>query len=80
MKPANEDSISLNKFISSSGICSRREADRWIENGKVTINGKVAKKGNRVKKILIVMLFHCQAGRFLTNNLMILKKMFYLLG
>ncbi len=43
-----QDDISLNKFISSRGICSRREADRMIEGGRVTINGKVAKKGNRV--------------------------------
>lgn len=43
-----QDSISLNKYISSAGICSRREADRMIDAGRVTINGKVAKKGNRV--------------------------------
>ena len=42
-------SISLNKFISSTGICSRREADRWIEAGRVRINGVVARKGNRVE-------------------------------
>lgn len=41
---------SLNKFISSTGICSRREADKYIEEGRVTINGKVAKKGNRVNE------------------------------
>ena len=44
----NDDSTSLNKFISQTGICSRREADKWIEAGRVTINGKVAVKGNRV--------------------------------
>ena len=44
----SEDSISLNKFISSKGLCSRREADRLIEQGRVMINGEVAKKGNRV--------------------------------
>ena len=43
-----QDSISLNKYISSTGICSRREADRWIESGRITINGKKAQKGNRV--------------------------------
>lgn len=43
-----KESISLNKFISSTGVCSRREADRWIEAGRVTINGNVAQKGNRV--------------------------------
>ncbi len=41
-------SISLNKFISSTGICSRREADRWIEAGRVKINDQIAIKGNRV--------------------------------
>ena len=38
----------LNKYISSSGICSRREADRFIEEGRVTINGKRATLGMRV--------------------------------
>jgi len=45
---SNDDSISLNKYISSRGICSRREANKLIENGKVTINGTVASLGNRV--------------------------------
>jgi len=43
-----EQSTSLNKYISQTGICSRREADKWIEAGRVKINGKVAQKGNRV--------------------------------
>lgn len=38
----------LNKYISSSGLCSRREADRYIEQGNVTINGKRATVGMRV--------------------------------
>ncbi|MGI9191866.1 MAG: pseudouridine synthase [Chitinophagaceae bacterium] len=41
--------IPINKFVSSQGICSRREADEWIKQGRVTINGKVAKLSNRVK-------------------------------
>jgi 23S rRNA pseudouridine2604 synthase len=45
---SNENSISLNKFISSAGFCSRREADEYIEWDLVTINGKLAKKGSRV--------------------------------
>lgn len=44
----NDSSISLNKFISETGICSRREADEWVESGRVKINGNLAKKGNRV--------------------------------
>ncbi|MEO7265136.1 MAG: pseudouridine synthase [Ferruginibacter sp.] len=39
---------SLNKYISDSGFCSRREADRYIEECRVTINDKDAHKGNRV--------------------------------
>jgi len=42
------DLISVNKFISDTGYCSRREADKYIEQGRVHVNGKVAKKGNRV--------------------------------
>ena len=42
------DSISLNKYISETGICSRREADKFIEAGRVSLNGVVAVKGNRV--------------------------------
>ena len=38
----------LNKYISSSGFCSRRDADRLIEEGKVTVNGKRALIGMRV--------------------------------
>lgn len=40
--------ISLNKYISDSGFCSRREADKYIEECRVTINGQDAFKGNRV--------------------------------
>ncbi len=42
-------SISINKYISQTGYCSRREADRMLEQGRVLLNGKVAKKGNRVE-------------------------------
>jgi 23S rRNA pseudouridine2604 synthase len=38
----------LNKFISDSGFCSRREADRLIEEGRVTVNGKEPEAGTKV--------------------------------
>jgi 23S rRNA pseudouridine2604 synthase len=41
--------LRLNKFISESGKTSRRGADKWIEEGRVTINGKVAKVGSQVE-------------------------------
>lgn len=40
--------ISLNKYISDTGFCSRREADKFIEECRVTINDADAHKGNRV--------------------------------
>ncbi|MDR1417304.1 MAG: pseudouridine synthase [Prevotellaceae bacterium] len=33
--------VRLNKFISNSGVCSRREADEYIQNGEITVNGEV---------------------------------------
>ncbi len=42
------EGISLNKYISDSGFCSRREADKYIEECRVTINNKDAHKGSRV--------------------------------
>lgn len=44
----NQTSTNLNKFISSTGICSRREAEKLIVDGRVTINGKETQLGNRV--------------------------------
>ena len=38
----------LNKFISETGICSRREADQWISQGRVRINGQAAELGTQV--------------------------------
>jgi 23S rRNA pseudouridine2604 synthase len=38
----------LNKYISETGICSRREADTWIGQGRVTINGVRAELGTQV--------------------------------
>ena len=43
-----ENGMRLNKYIAASGLCSRRDADRLIEEGKVTLNGKPADVGARV--------------------------------
>ncbi|MNH85646.1 Ribosomal large subunit pseudouridine synthase F [compost metagenome] len=40
----------INKFISESGYCSRREADKLVEAGKVTINGTVALLGSQAEE------------------------------
>ncbi len=43
-----EEKVSLNKYISATGYCSRREADKLIEQGRVSINENVALPGARV--------------------------------
>ena len=40
----------INKYLSEVGYCSRRVADRLIEEGKVTINGKIPEKGTQVRE------------------------------
>ena len=44
----SDQGVSINKYISSSGLCSRREADQWILEERVLLNGKVPEPGNRV--------------------------------
>jgi len=60
----NENSINLNKYISSTGICSRREAEKLIVDGKVTINGKPTQLGNRVAEGDVVKI----NGKFLQSK------------
>ena len=59
-----KETIRLNKFIANSGICSRREADQYIQAGVVTVNGEVVTElgskvnGERLRgeeKVYIVM-------------------------
>ena len=43
-----ENTVRINKYLSETGFCSRREADRLIEQGRVTINGKIPEMGTKV--------------------------------
>lgn len=43
-----ENGVRINKYLSEAGVCSRREADRQVEAGNVTIDGKVAEMGSKV--------------------------------
>lgn len=78
-----KEKIRINKYLSSCGYCSRREADRILEKGRVTINGKRAELGDRVdssqmvcvdgKPIAeqterIVLAFHKPAGVICTSS------------
>lgn len=44
----NEKGVRLNKYLADAGKCSRREADRWIEEGRVWIDGRRGMLGDRV--------------------------------
>ena len=49
-QPSNPDEIRLNRYISNSGMCSRRDADIYIQSGNVKVNGEVVTEmGYKVK-------------------------------
>jgi 23S rRNA pseudouridine2604 synthase len=45
---AEPSSLRINKFLSESGVCSRRQADQWVEAGRVAVNGVTAVLGTKV--------------------------------
>lgn len=45
---SKREALRLNKFLSEAGVCSRREADRLIEAGRVTVDGKKAGTGMKI--------------------------------
>ncbi|WP_420320506.1 pseudouridine synthase [Flagellimonas sp.] len=50
-KKSNPDEIRLNRYVANAGICSRREADKYIAAGNVSVNGKViTEMGYKVKR------------------------------
>lgn len=51
-----ENKERLNKYLAGCGICSRREADRLINEGRVTVNGKAATVGIRVNDSDIILV------------------------
>ena len=77
------ESVRLNKFISEAGVASRRAADRMVDEGRITINGKVAVLGDKVcdgdvvcvdgKPVTkvqedIILVFHKPRGITCTSN------------
>jgi len=76
-------SIRINKFLSAAGVCSKRQADRWIQAGHVTVNGESASLGQLVSASdqiivngelvgdqpeLIYLLYHKPVGVVCTND------------
>lgn len=45
-----EDAVRINKYLSDAGVCSRREADRFITAGEVAVDGITAELGTKVRK------------------------------
>lgn len=43
-----EKGVRLNKYVADAGYCSRREADRWIEEGRVLVDGRRGELGDRI--------------------------------
>ena len=43
-----EDAVRINKYLSQAGICSRRQADTYVEEGRVEVDGEVAVSGTKV--------------------------------
>lgn len=79
----DKETVRLNKYLSASGICSRREADRQIASGNVTVNGKKAVMGQQVcagdevvyrgrrvcgKNEPVLLLFHKPIGIVCTSE------------
>ncbi len=64
----------LNKFISETGACSRREADKWIEAGRVTLNGARATLGTQVVDGDVVAVDGVQVGAKKTEIYIALNK------
>lgn len=76
-------SIRINKYLSEMGICSKRQADRWIQAGKITVNGEAAYLGQWVgssdqvivnghkvkeKPKPLYLLYHKPVGVICTND------------
>lgn len=50
------EEIRLNKYLAMCGICSRRDADKLIEAGKVTVDGNIATSGQKVTEASVVQV------------------------
>jgi len=74
-KPAlrPQEKIRLNRFISNSGLCSRRDADEHIKNGLITVNGKVTTE-------LSTRVSLTDDVRFKNKKLMAEKKVYILMN
>lgn len=48
VKPVSKEPVRLNKYLSEVGVCSRRQADRYVEEGRIMVDGAPAQMGQKV--------------------------------
>jgi 23S rRNA pseudouridine2604 synthase len=78
-----ENAVRINKYLSQAGVCSRRQADVYVEEGKVTVDGQLAVSGTKVlpgqevifcgkpvkiEKSLVFLAFHKPKGIVCTSS------------
>jgi 23S rRNA pseudouridine2604 synthase len=63
--------IRINKYLSEVGFCSRREADKLLEAGRITLNGKIPEIGTKVKPADIVCVDGKPVGKPIQNHVYI---------
>ena len=56
--------VRINKYFSEMGVCSRRETDKYIEQKRITINGKIAVMGDKVSADDVI----CLNGKVISKN------------
>ena len=67
-KPVEEEFIRLNRYIAASGVCSRRQADEYIQKGLITVNGQVITNlGTKISKKDVVKF----KGKILSGEAMV---------
>lgn len=55
-KENRDENIRLNKYLSDSGVCSRRQADRMVEEGRITVDGRKALMGEKVNSSMDIRI------------------------
>ena len=69
-----KESVRLNKYLANSGFCSRRQADKLIEEGSVTVDGQVAAMGSQVKEGQVVLVNGTQVSDTQNHVYIVLNK------
>ena len=72
--PAPDEQIRLNKYMSNAGLCSRREADEFIQQGLVKVNGQVVTGYIAVAPHVVNLFLHELGVRELRGKVAVVGK------